>query len=148
MYFRCWKGENMVAGHLRQKDGYWHLVLSFIDENGNKKTPSRSTKLPIKNNKRKAEEMLQTWRKEMNEELQERILAKKSGREYGDNIRFTKYLMDWLKMMKPSVEPTTYCSYDLTIRRRIVPYFDENFPKILLSRAVTVALREVSRTDA
>ena len=80
----------MVAGHLRQKDGYWHLVLSFIDENGNKKTPSKSTKLPIKNNKRKAEEMLQTWRKEMNEELQERILAKKSGREYGDKIRFTK----------------------------------------------------------
>ena len=35
MYFRCWKGENMVAGHLRQKDGYWHRVLSFIDENGN-----------------------------------------------------------------------------------------------------------------
>ena len=132
MYFRCWKGENMVAGHLRQKDGYWHLVLSFIDENGNKKTPSRSTKLPIKNNKRKAEEMLQTWRKEMNEELQERILAKKSGREYGDNIRFTKYLMDWLKMMKPSVEPTTYSAYDLTIRRRIVPYFDENYPKLLL----------------
>ena len=122
----------MVAGHLRQKDGYWHLVLSFIDENGNKKTPSRSTKLPIKNNKRKAEEMLQTWRKEMNEELQERILAKKSGREYGDNIRFTKYLMDWLKMMKPSVEPTTYSAYDLTIRRRIVPYFDENYPKLLL----------------
>ena len=48
MYFRCRKGENMVAGHLRQKDGYWHLVLSFIDENGNKKTPSKSTNCPSK----------------------------------------------------------------------------------------------------
>lgn len=35
-------------------------------------------------------------------------------------------------MMKPSVEPTTYAAYDLTIRKRIIPYFDKHFPKLLL----------------
>ena len=52
----------MVAGHLRNRNGYWHLVLSYVDENGVKRTPSKTTRLPIKNNKRKAEEMLQAWR--------------------------------------------------------------------------------------
>ena len=56
----------------------------------------------------------------MDEELQERILAKKSGKQYGEKIQFTKFLADWLKMMKSSVEPTTYAAYDLTIRRRII----------------------------
>ena len=35
-------------------------------------------------------------------------------------------------MMKPSVEPTTYAAYDLTIRKRLIPYFDKHFPKLLL----------------
>lgn len=122
----------MVAGHLRQKGDYWYLVLSYIDENGVKRTPSKSTKLPVKGNKHKAEEMLLKWRLEVDEELQERILAKKSGKQYGEKIQFTKFLADWLKMMKPSVEPTTYAAYDLTIRKRIIPYFDQHFPKLLL----------------
>ncbi|MBR5391155.1 MAG: site-specific integrase [Clostridia bacterium] len=122
----------MVAGHLRQRGGYWHLVLSYTDENGIKRTPSKSTKLPVKNNMRRAEEMLQKWRAEMNEELQERILAKQGGKEYAKNIRFTKFLEDWLKMMKSSVEATTYCAYEQTILKRIIPYFDKNYPKLLL----------------
>ena len=122
----------MVAGHLRQKGDYWYLVLSYIDENGVKRTPSKSTKLPVKGNKHKAEEMLLKWRLEVDEELQERILAKKSGKQYGEKIQFTKFLADWLKMMKSSVEPTTYASYDLTIRKRIISYFDEHYPKLLL----------------
>ncbi len=122
----------MVAGHLRQKGNYWYLVLSYIDENGIKRTPSKSTKLPVKGNKRKAEEMLQAWRIETDEELQKRILAKQSGRVYADNIRFTMFLADWLKMMKASLEATTYSAYDLTIRRRIIPYFDKHYPKLLL----------------
>ena len=122
----------MVAGHLRQKGDIWYLVLSYIDENGVKRTPSKSTKLPVKGNKHKAEEMLLKWRLEVDEELQERILAKKSGKQYGEKIQFTKFLADWLKMMKSSVEPTTYAAYDLTIRKRIIPYFDQHYPKLLL----------------
>ena len=88
----------MVAGHLRQKGDIWYLVLSYIDENGVKRTPSKSTKLPVKGNKHKAEEMLLKWRLEVDEELQERILAKKSGKQYGE-------LMDaWRNAQVPDAE--------------------------------------------
>lgn len=30
----------MVAGHLREKNGYYHIVLSYTDENGKRQTPS------------------------------------------------------------------------------------------------------------
>ena len=127
----------MVAGHLRDKDGYYHLVLSYIDENGKRKTPSRSTKLPVKGNKRRAEEMLQAYRKEVEEELKYRIQAKKSGMPHRPaDIPFTKFLADWLKMMKPSVEATTYAAYDKTIRNKIIPYFDKRFPKLLLREVI------------
>ena len=76
----------MVAGHLRNRNGYWHLVLSYVDENGVKRTPSKTTRLPIKNNKRKAEEMLQAWRAEMNDEIQEKVMARKTGKAYGGGI--------------------------------------------------------------
>ena len=41
----------MVAGHLREKRGYYHIVLSYTDENGKRQTPSKSTGLPVKGNK-------------------------------------------------------------------------------------------------
>ena len=31
----------MVAGHLREKNGIFYIVLSYTDEYGNRKTPSQ-----------------------------------------------------------------------------------------------------------
>ena len=47
----------MVAGHLREKRGYYHIVLSYTDENGKRQTPSKFTGLPVKGNKKRAEAM-------------------------------------------------------------------------------------------
>ena len=33
----------MVAGHLREKNGYYHMVLNYVDEYGKRHTPSKST---------------------------------------------------------------------------------------------------------
>ncbi len=33
----------MVAGHLREKNGYYHIVLNYVDEYGKRHTPSKST---------------------------------------------------------------------------------------------------------
>ena len=38
----------MVAGHLREKNGYYHIVLNYVDEYGKRHTPSKSTGLPCK----------------------------------------------------------------------------------------------------
>ena len=37
----------MVAGHLREKNGYYHIVLNYVDEYGKRHTPSKSTGLPV-----------------------------------------------------------------------------------------------------
>ncbi len=123
----------MVAGHLREKDGYYHIVLSFVDENGVRKTPSRSTRLPVKGNKKRAEEMLQQAREEMDEQLQRRFRYKESGMTtLPEELLFSDFMRDWVDMMKASLEPGTYSSYCLSVKNRIIPYFDKRHPGLLL----------------
>ncbi|MBR6935449.1 MAG: tyrosine-type recombinase/integrase [Clostridia bacterium] len=123
----------MSTGHLREKDGYYHIVLSYIDENGKRQTPSRSTKLPVKGNKKRAEAMLVQAREEMEEKLKYRVRCKSSGMTIlPDKVRFTDFLIDWLDMMKTSVEATTFAAYEMTVKNKIIPYFDGRFPNLLL----------------
>ena len=48
----------MVAGHLREKKGYFYMILSYPDAAGKRKTKWLPTGLPVKGNKKKAEKML------------------------------------------------------------------------------------------
>ena len=123
----------MVAGHLREKGGIYYIVLSYTDEYGNRRTPSQSTGLPVKGNKKRAEDLLQRARHQKEEELKCRRLAIRSGMKImPDQMRLTEYLKEWLKMMRTSVEMTTYDSYERTILNRIIPYFNKRYPKLLL----------------
>jgi integrase len=111
----------MVAGHLREVNGYFHIILSYKDENGKRQTPSISTGLPVKGNKRKAENLLNEERKKFVIPLNDAI---------SDDMYFTGFLLNWLDMMKRSIEQTTYASYALAIKNRIVPYFEEKNLKL------------------
>lgn len=123
----------MVAGHLREKGGIYYIVLSYTDEYGIRRTPSQSTGLPVKGNKKRAEDLLQRARQEKEDELNERKQATFSGATVApNNIRFTAFLKDWLKMMRPSIEATTYAAYEKAVLNKIIPYFDKRHPKILL----------------
>ena len=102
----------MVAGHLRDKGGIYHIVLSYTDENGIRRSASRSTKLPVKGNKKRAEELLRKAEQEMGETLRYRMQAASSGMTIMPNdIRFTDFLRDWLKMMRSSVETVTCTAF-------------------------------------
>lgn len=48
----------MIAGHLREKNGYYHIILNWKDGDGKRRSKSISTGLPVKGNKKKAEAML------------------------------------------------------------------------------------------
>lgn len=123
----------MVAGHLREKNGIYYIVLSYTDELGIRRTPAHSTGLPVKGNKKRAEDLLQRARQEKEEELKRRRMAIGSGMSVApDQLRLTEYLKEWLKMMKTSVEMTTYDSYERTILNKIIPYFNKRYPKLLL----------------
>ena len=114
----------MVAGHLREQNGYFQMVLSFKDEAGKRKTKSISTGLPIKGNKRRAEAMLMEMRKNFENGIVTKDIAQK-----GD-ILFADFLLDWLEMMRNSLEVTTYASYAKAIKNRIAPYYYEKQIKL------------------
>ena len=131
----------MVAGHLREKRGYFHIVLSYTDENGKRQTPSKTTGLPVKGNKKRAEAMLMEARQSKELELKQRQEAKeaklnettqKSNPQDEATIPFTAFMLDWLEMMKPNLDKPTYASYSFCIKSKIVVYFDEFFPGLSL----------------
>lgn len=102
----------MVAGHLQEKNGQFYMVLSYTDSSGKRKTPWLPTGLPVKGNKKRAEQML----------LQTRENFVPEGSPDGDTL-FTTYLEQWLEIAKSTVALTTYASYcDLT-QSAIIPYF-------------------------
>lgn len=125
----------MVAGHLREKRGIYHMVLSYIDENGKRATPTKSTGLSVKGNKKRAEAMLNDWRKSEEIALEKR---KASGSlkkpDPSKEILFTQFMLEWLEMMRNSVEVTTFAAYSMGIKSKINPYFDKRFPALTLSQ--------------
>lgn len=42
-----------VAGHLREQNGMYQMILSWKDTDGKRRTKSISTGLPVKGNKKK-----------------------------------------------------------------------------------------------
>lgn len=123
----------MVAGHLRERGGYYHIVLSYTDENGKRKTPSRATGLPVKGNKKRAEAMLQKARMEKEIELQKLLKEKDLCCEnLPSEIPFTVFLSDWLDMMQSSVEEVTHASYTMAIKHKVIPYFNQKHPDLKL----------------
>ena len=85
----------MVAGHLRERGGYYYTVLSYTGENGKRHTPSKSTGLPVKGNKKRAEAMLLEARKEMEIQLKKRKSAVKRTLVYLENaVRACCMLME------------------------------------------------------
>lgn len=123
----------MVAGHLRERGGYYYIVLSYTDENGKRKTPSKATGLPVKGNKKRAETMLQKARMEMEAELQQKLEEKvQRSEDKPSEMLFTIFLTDWLDMMQSSVEEVTHAAYSMTIKRKVIPYFDRMHPGLKL----------------
>ena len=59
----------MVAGHLREKKGYFYAVLNYTDAHGNRKTKWIATGLAVKGNKKRAEAFLQEQRRSFQEDV-------------------------------------------------------------------------------
>lgn len=76
-----------VAGHLREQNGTYQMVLSWKDANGKRRTKSISTGLPVKGNKKRAESLLRQTQKEFNPETMQQV---------GD-LSVPEYLTRWLR---------------------------------------------------
>ena len=108
----------MVAGRLQEKNGYYYMVLSYTGADGKRKQPWHATGLPVKGNKKRAEEMLR--------ELRRSFTPPKPNRkeELSPDMLFSDYMLYWLKIIRPAVQETTWSSYNFNVKNHIVPYFE------------------------
>ena len=106
----------MVAGHLREKSGYYYAVLNYTDSLGKRKTKWISTGLTVKGNKKRAEAILMDARRNFNPE---------EPKVMNGDIMFADFMEQWLDIIKSSVAVPTFASYSTSVKRIIAPYFRE-----------------------
>lgn len=104
-----------ATGSLVEKNGYWYARLSVKTDAGKYKQIWRTTKLPVKNNKRKAEAFLKELLDDYNSE---------NGSIYSE-ITVAEYFEIWLRDIKSDVRHNTYRSYKSNMENHIIPYFKD-----------------------
>ena len=105
-----------VTGSLQIKNNKYQAVLSYKQDN-KWKTKWVSTKIPaVKGNKKLANAKLEEIRKQFQEEIN-------SDHIDNEEILFVDYMKKWLKMIKASVEETTYNGYKGIVNGRLTEYF-------------------------
>lgn len=102
-----------MTGSVQEKNGYFYSVLNYTDDHGKRKQKWIGTGLPVRGNKRKAEIML-------NE-----LLKKYTDEDFSVSAKtfFCDFLEKWVENKKGKIEVSTWESYDMYVRKHIVPYF-------------------------
>ena len=127
----------MVAGHLQKKSGYWYIVITYKDFEGNPVSKWKSTGLKVYGNKKKAEELLWQARKEFEIPTGEVVLSVPKYKELKD-YTFAEFLVRWLEYKKYNVESTTHAGYHNVIKKWIYPYFKNYDFKVAEIKAVHI----------
>lgn len=104
-----------MTGSLQEKRGIYQIVLNTY-KNGKRKIRWISTGLPVKGNKRKAEQML----REKLREFETQALGKPTQAD----VTFADYVRRWLTIAQRKVDPVTYQGYEILAKTHILPYFD------------------------
>lgn len=121
-----------VTGSVQTKNGTYYVVLYLHDASGKRKPKWINTKLPLKDNKRKAERMLVDMLAEWN-----------SKQVPASDLTVAGYFEQWLIDIKPKVRRNTYNAYRGNMKNHIIPYFHEK--KTLLQELSAADLNEYYR---
>lgn len=103
-----------VAGHLREQNGTYQMILSWKDSSGKRRTKSISTGLPLKGNKKRAEALLRKTQAEFNPDTMLMV----------SDLSIPEYLRHWLRDSVATLPPDIYGRYAYDIGRVILPYFE------------------------
>jgi integrase len=107
-----------MTGSLQTKKGYYYVVLNYKSKNGIYMTKWISTGYELKNNKRKAESLIEQYVEQYQNLEQEEVFD-------GDKIPFTNAASEWLARTKDKVEKSTYEGYTIYVNKHIIPYFQK-----------------------
>lgn len=102
-----------MTGSLHIKKDMYYMVLNTY-ENGKRKQKWLATGLPVKGNKRKAEQMLRDTLHEY--ELNQGTVK--------DDVTLADYVRHWLTIARRRVDPVTFQGYEVLANAHILPYFD------------------------
>ena len=107
----------MIAGRLQEKNDKWYMVLSYVDPTtGKRMQPWFATGLPVKGNKKRAEEMLS--------KLRHSFSVPEVGAQVPDgDMDFADFMLEWLGFIRHSIAKSTLASYQNMVLKKIVPYF-------------------------
>ena len=109
----------MTAGHLQLKHGKYYAVLNYMTARGQRRQKWIPLGIPEKGNKKKAEEELMKIRLSYVPPKEDVLPG-----ELSPNMLFCDYLNSWLEIIEKTVEKTTYNSYHMIVRNKIIPYFE------------------------
>ena len=104
-----------VTGSLQVKNNIFYVVLNLYDEKGRRKPKWVSTGLPVRGNKRRAEEVLKQLRSEY---------SMKAAAPKGTDLDFLAYLQSWLDVKRASIQETTYEGYCDLVHGKITRHFE------------------------
>lgn len=113
-----------VSGHIEEYRGVYQMRLSW-QKNGERGRKSISTGLQVKNNKKRAEDMLRDAIKE-----QKRYLAEQVDTSQRSTMLFADLMEQWFEDTKDDWKPTTRGNYHMQVYRVIVPYFRQKGIKL------------------
>ena len=105
----------MIAGHLQEKKGLYYIVLSYKDKSGKRVSKWLPTGLPVKGNKKRAEDMLMAARAE--------FVAGEAAIDR--DMPFSSYLVQWMEIARSTLKPNTAAGYASMIQNPITPYFQQ-----------------------
>ena len=108
-----------MTGSLQVKSDTFYAVLNFKDDSGKRKQKWVCLNMPVKNNKRKAEQRLAE------------LLAENDGTAYIEptKILFCDYVKLWVEGERGKVQVTTYDNYVHMLNRHIYPYLVCRLPR-------------------
>ena len=108
-----------VSGHVEERRGILRIILSWVDETGNRKRKSISTGYAVKGNRKKAENMMYEAKKEQAALLENMPRL--------DSLLFADFMEIWLdairKDTKKPIKRTTFGGYQMNVQKTIMPYF-------------------------
>lgn len=114
----------MVAGHLQIKKNYYYIVLNLKTPQGKRSTKWIPTGIQVgtKRNEKLAQDLLLETRCSFKSPV---IQPTADTKRTNPDMPFSQYMLNWLSIIKNSVEFDTYAGYETAVKNRIVPYFEK-----------------------
>lgn len=108
----------MITGRLIELNSQYYAVLNLKHTDGRRWQKRINLDMPVKNNKRRADEKLIELRKEYTrfQQIQNN----------SPDLMLSDFIFDWLAKKEPDLSPTTHRNYYHIINRSIVTYFKDS----------------------